>query len=95
MTFNERIVCGLRSRYRVPAASALRDGELTVSQIAERLGISKTAIYHWIARGTLPARRGYHNQLCIPFPPEVEQQCRERVSNSPRLRPKRKSRRKE
>jgi excisionase family DNA binding protein len=95
MMFDERIVCGLRSRYRVPAASALRHGELTVSQVAERLGISKTAIYHWIARGTLAARRGYHNQLCIPFPPEVEQQCREHVRNSPRLRPKRKSRRKE
>ncbi|HUL46865.1 MAG TPA: recombinase family protein [Steroidobacteraceae bacterium] len=95
MMFDERIVCGLRCRYRVPAASALRNDELTVSQVAERLGISKTAIYHWIADGTLPARRGYHNQLCIPFPPEVEQQFRERVRNSARLRPKRKSRRKE
>ena len=95
MMFDERIVCGLRSRYRVPAASALRDGELTVGQVAGRLGVATTAIYHWIARGTLPARRGYHNQLCIPFPPEVEQQCRERVRNSPRLRAKRKTRRKE
>jgi excisionase family DNA binding protein len=95
MMFDERIVCGLRSRYRIPAASALRHGELTVSQVAERLGVSTAAIYHLIARGTLPARRGYHNQLCIPFPPEVEQQCRERVRNSPRLRTKRKSQRKE
>jgi excisionase family DNA binding protein len=83
--FDERIVCGLRSRYRVPAASALRDGELTVSQIAERLGVTTNVIYHWIARGQLTAHRGYHNHLCIPFPPEVERQCRERIRNSAHL----------
>jgi excisionase family DNA binding protein len=93
--FDERTVCNLRSRYRIPAASALSDGELTVSQVAERLGVSTTVIYHWIARGKLLARRGYHNQLCIPFPPQVEQQCRERVRNSPRLRAKPKTGRKE
>ena len=30
----------------------------------------------------LPARRGRANRLCIPFPPEVEQDCRQRVANS-------------
>ncbi|MGO9973931.1 MAG: helix-turn-helix transcriptional regulator [Solirubrobacteraceae bacterium] len=94
-TFDERTVCNLRSRHRIPAASALRDGELTVKQVAERLGVSTTAIYHWIADDKLPTHRGYHNQLCIPFPPEVEQQCRERARNSPRLRAKRKTQRKE
>jgi hypothetical protein len=83
--FDERIVCGLRSRYRVPAASALRDGELTVSQVAEHLGVSTNLIYHWITRGQLATRRGYHNHLCIPFPPQVEQQCRDRIRNSAHL----------
>ena len=84
--FNENIVCDLRSRNRIPAASDLRDGELTVSQVAKRLGVSTSVIYHWIARGQLIARRGYHNQLSIPFPPHVEQQCSERVRTSGHLR---------
>jgi DNA invertase Pin-like site-specific DNA recombinase len=61
--FDERIVCGLRSRYRIPAASALRDGEVTVSQVAERLGVTANVVYHWIARDQLLARRSYHNHL--------------------------------
>jgi len=84
--FDESIVCWLRCSYRIPAASDLRDGELTVSQVAKRLGVSANVIYHWIARGQLIARRGYHNQHCIPFPPHVEQQCRERIKTSGHLR---------
>ena len=84
--FDATAVSGLRSRYDVPAASALRDSELTASQVADRLGVTTNVIYHWIARGQLTARRGHDSRLCIPFPPEVEQQCRDRVKNSARLR---------
>jgi DNA invertase Pin-like site-specific DNA recombinase len=61
------------------------DGELTVSQIAERLGVSIGMVYDWISTGKLAARRGPANRLYIPFPPQVEQQCRERVQHSVHL----------
>ena len=58
------------------------DGELTVCQeYAETLGVSIGTVYDWISTGKLTARRGPAMRLFIPFPPEVEQQCRERVQN--------------
>jgi excisionase family DNA binding protein len=63
----------------------LGEDELTVQQVADRLGVSCSAIYAWIKRGKLAARRGHLNRLGIPFPPEVERQCRERIINSRQL----------
>jgi hypothetical protein len=42
-------------------------------------------VIHWIHRGWLPARRGLNNQWCIPFGPDVEQACRQRVATSVHL----------
>ncbi len=64
------------------------EGELTVSEVARRLGIGQGAVIHWINRGWLPARRGLNDRWCIPFDPAVEAQCRDRVARSvhiPRL----------
>ena len=62
-----------------------RDGELTISQLAERFGISDGTIYAWIENRKLAARRGPANRLYIPFPPEVEQHCRHLVASSVHL----------
>jgi len=79
----------IRWRYKIPyPATMSKHGELTVRQLAERLGISAWTIYAWISTGKLAARHGPTDRLYIPFPPEVEQQCRERVQNSVRLRAK-------
>jgi DNA invertase Pin-like site-specific DNA recombinase len=76
----------IRWRHRIPYPTTwAQDGEQTVGQIAERLGVSDGTVYAWISTGKLPARRGPANRLYIPFPPEVEQQCRERVQNSVHL----------
>ena len=72
----------LRWRYQIPSPPLLAAGELSVHQVAERLGVSDGVVYYWIAHGQLDARRGPANRHCIPFPPEVEQACRERVANS-------------
>ncbi|MGZ6639292.1 MAG: recombinase family protein [Solirubrobacteraceae bacterium] len=61
------------------------DGELTVNQLAEQLDISVGTVYDWISTGKLGARRGPANRLYIPFPPQVEQQCRRLVTNSVHL----------
>jgi DNA invertase Pin-like site-specific DNA recombinase len=76
----------IRWRHKIPYPTTwAQDGEQTVGQIAERLGVSDGTVYAWITTGKLTARRGPANRLYIPFPPEVEQQCRERVQNSVHL----------
>jgi hypothetical protein len=81
--FDKLAVSRLRSDHNIPAPPPLlHDAEPTVSQVAKRLGISHGAVYYWISHGQLAARRGHANSLSIPFPPEVEQQCRQRIANS-------------
>jgi len=85
LPFDERAVRWVRYTHRVPSPPLLQAGELTVGQVAERLGVSPGLIYDWIRNGQLAARRGRANRLCIPFPPEVEQDCRQRAANSAHL----------
>ena len=87
LTFDQKAVRWLRWRYRIRTApnQFLHDGELTVAQLAERLAVAPGVIYAWINTGKLAARRGPADRLHIPFPPQVEQQCRERVQNSVHL----------
>ena len=78
-------VSSLRNHRRIGHPPLLGKDELTVKQVADRLGISCSAIYAWIKDGKLATRRGHLNRLGIPFPPEVERQCRDRISNSRQL----------
>jgi DNA invertase Pin-like site-specific DNA recombinase len=82
--FDDKAIRWLRWRYRILTGpeQLLRDGEVTVAQLAQRLGIATSVIYAWISTGKLAARRGPANRLYIPFPPEVEQHCRQLVANS-------------
>ncbi len=82
LPFDARAVRWVRHVHRIPSPPFLHDGELTVVEVAERLGVSVGVVYYWIGHGQLDARRGPANRLCIPFPPEVEKACRERVANS-------------
>jgi DNA invertase Pin-like site-specific DNA recombinase len=73
----------IRWAHKIPyPADYARDGELTVDQVAERLGISTWAVRGWISTGKLAARRGPGNRLYIPLPPQVEQQCHQLITNS-------------
>src|SRR6188472_4066979 len=84
--FKAEHVQWIRWRHKIPYPdSYARDGELTVNQIAERLGISDGTVYAWIETGKLTARRGPANRLYIPFPAEVEQHCRQLVASSVHL----------
>lgn len=87
LPFDEKAVRWLRWRYRIltDPEQLLDDGEVTVGHIAERFGVSHSMVYAWISTGKLTARRGPANRLYIPFPPEVEQQCRRLVANSVHL----------
>lgn len=87
LPLDEKAVRWLRWRYRILTGpeQLLGDGEVTVADLAERLGISPGTIYDWIRAGKLHGRRGPGNRLNIPFGPEVEQQCRGLVANSVHL----------
>jgi len=76
----------IRWRHKIAyPASYARDGELTVTQTAQRLGISDGTVYDWISTGKLTARRGPANRLYIPYAPNVQQNCRQLVANSVHL----------
>jgi excisionase family DNA binding protein len=80
--FDEHAVRWIRYAHKIPSPPRLEPGELTVRQVAQRLGVSDGAVYYWIRHGQLAARRGPGNRLCVPFGPEVEQACRERIADS-------------
>ena len=80
--FDNRAVASLRHYHRIAPPGLLHDGEVTVADIARRIGVTHGAVIHWIARGWLPARRGLNNQWCVPFSPEVEADCQQRVARS-------------
>lgn len=84
--FDERAIRWLRWRYRI-GPSQPRDGAVTVSQLAERFGISDGTVYAWISTGKLTARRGPANRLYISYGPDVEERCRELVTSSIHLPP--------
>jgi DNA invertase Pin-like site-specific DNA recombinase len=80
--FDRTAVANLRHYHQVSQPALLRDGELTAAEVARRLGIGHGSVVQWVARGWLSARRGLNGQWCVPFGPEVEAACRERVACS-------------
>ena len=83
--FDNDTVSSLRHYHHIPPPGLLEHGDVTVAQAARRLGISHGAVIHWINRGWLTARRGLNNQWCIPFGPDIEAACRQRVATSVHL----------
>ncbi len=84
--FTEDSVRWLRWEHRIPSPSPLRDDELGVHELAQRLGVGDHVIYVWIRQGKLHARRAGRRRLAIPFNAEIEAACRQRLANSPRTR---------
>ena len=82
LPFNAQAVRFVRRAYHIPTTPSRRQRELTVDEVAQRLGVSPGAIYYSIRHGKLAARRDRAHRLRIPFPPDVEQGCRERIANS-------------
>lgn len=63
------------------------DHELSVAQVAHRLGVKPDVVYNWIDCGHLPARRGPGGRRFICFTAEVEASCRQRIASSCHLSP--------
>jgi len=84
--FDPNAVRWLRWRNGIASPPPLTDSELGVRELAQRLGTSERVVYTWISHGRLQARRARRGRLAIPFNPEVERACRQRLANSPRNR---------
>lgn len=80
--FDATAAANLRNYHRIPYPGLLEDGELTPRQVAGRLGVPAGTVHYWIRNGFLAARRGPAGRWCIPFPPDVEQGCRDRAAAS-------------
>jgi excisionase family DNA binding protein len=83
--FDNVAVANLRQTHGIPSPGLLRDGEVTVAEAAQRLGVSANTVYEWIKGGRLAARRGFNGRLCVPFGPDVQRACRERVAASTQI----------
>ncbi|MCA1679063.1 MAG: helix-turn-helix domain-containing protein, partial [Actinobacteria bacterium] len=84
--FTQESVRWMRWKHRIPSPSPLREDELGVHELAERLDVGDHVIYAWIRQGKLQARRAGHRKLAIPFNDEIETACRRRLADSPRTR---------
>jgi DNA invertase Pin-like site-specific DNA recombinase len=84
--FSAASVQWIRYAYDIDQLQPLAPGELSVKQVAARLGIAPDALYCWISQEQLAVRRGAAGRLCVPFTPELEQALRQRIANSNRIR---------
>jgi transposase-like protein len=75
----------LRYYHRIPSPGLLEPGELTVSGVAARLGVTTNTLHYWITRGWLPARRCHDGRYAIAFTDQVEANCRTRIAGSRHL----------
>jgi hypothetical protein len=83
--FNADAVSSLRHYHGIGSPDLLRPGELTVRDVAARLGVNQGTVTNWINRGLMKARRGRSNRWCVPFGPDVEAAWRKRVAASPQV----------
>lgn len=87
--FTPRMVQWVRYRYDIPMPSRKRAEELTVRQVAQRLGVNPGVVYYWIERGHLPARRlepGF--PYWITLSADKEAQLQAWITRSNRMKPR-------
>lgn len=76
---------GSAHQHRDIDAQPRRDTELSVTDVAQRLGVKPDVIYHWAQWGHIPSRRGPAGRLWINYTPAVEQTCLQRITSSYKL----------
>ena len=76
--FRTRDVCNVRHSLGLARPSPLEAGELTVSQVAARLGVKPGTVYYWLKTGLLDHRKTGTGAICIPFTAETEAKLRTR-----------------
>jgi DNA invertase Pin-like site-specific DNA recombinase len=57
MPFSAKMIGWIRCKHRIAAVELKRPDELTVGEVAAKLGVNQSVVYYWIERGILPARQ--------------------------------------
>jgi DNA invertase Pin-like site-specific DNA recombinase/predicted site-specific integrase-resolvase len=78
----------VRYTYNILAPSPFQDGEISVDQAAQTLGITANAVYYWLTHGRLQARKDAGGRWCIPWNEQVEAACRRQIDASGHLIPR-------
>src|SRR6266700_2688818 len=76
---------GSAHQHRAAGTEPRRDAELSVAEVACRLGVKPDVVYSWAQWGHLPSRRGAFGRLWIDFTPEIERACLQRITSSYKL----------
>jgi hypothetical protein len=80
----------IRGAHGIPAPQLRHPNELTVKQLAGRLGVSAHVVYYWIERGYIKARRVKNGlPFWITLESKEEEELRARVAQSYKLAPRR------
>jgi DNA invertase Pin-like site-specific DNA recombinase len=76
---------GSAHQHRDTDPAPRREEELSITEVARRLGVKPDVIYNWAQWGHIPARRGAAGRLWIQLTPAIEQACHQRIASSPKL----------
>ncbi|MFC6019863.1 hypothetical protein ACFP2T_27130 [Plantactinospora solaniradicis] len=70
--FTAGAVARVRDAYKIwaPRTVAIQDGEVSVKHTAAQLGIPASAVYNWLVKGQVSARRAPGGRWCIPGTPQ-------------------------
>jgi excisionase family DNA binding protein len=58
--------------------SPLEPGELTVHEVAARLGVKPGTVYYWLRTGVIAHRKPATGAVCVPFSADIETELRSR-----------------
>jgi hypothetical protein len=76
----------IRWKYRIPTPTLKRPDELTVQELAARLGVQPGPVYYWAKRGMIESRRINHGSPVWITIDEIKlQELRDRVSRSRKM----------
>jgi hypothetical protein len=87
--FTRSSISWIRCKHKIPPVDKKKPDELTVNDVAQRYGVSRSVVYYWIERGLLPARRLNHGSpywmtIDKPKSQELEKWVRESSRIEPR-----------
>jgi excisionase family DNA binding protein len=76
--FGTHDVRNVRHTIGLARPSPLEPGELTVREVAARLGVKAGTVYYWLRNGEIPHRKPATGAICIPFTADIEAALRAR-----------------
>jgi len=86
--FTIKSIKWIRHKHKIPPVDDRKVGELTVKEVAARLGVRCGVVYYWIDKGLIHGRRrNAGSPYLLTVTPKLEQELAQRVAQSTRLKP--------